>query len=219
MNPRQQVQLLLGVGLLLSASGCASIVSGQSATVKIDSYPSNAHVVIQDKHGAEVATVMTPATVSLRRGDRMFLPAKYTATVMAPGYESAQIPIHSTINPWCYGNIVLGGIPGLVVDGATGALWKPTEDTYTQHLKPLPVTEQPEPYSVGQASAPAMLWPAPAAPQTSAYPVVPTAYSPAVQPAPAVGQAAPVSVNYTTLAPAVETTPWPLSQTVQPQNF
>jgi hypothetical protein len=35
------------------------------------------------------------------------------------------VPIGSTLNPWILGNIVIGGVPGLVIDGATGAAWKP----------------------------------------------------------------------------------------------
>src|SRR6185436_1773389 len=99
----------------------ASIVRGRKADVAIDSYPTNAHVTIRDDDGRQVATVTTPGVVSLKRNRRYFLPARYTATVEAPGFATSEVPILTTVNPWIVGNIVVGGIPGLIVDNATGA--------------------------------------------------------------------------------------------------
>src|SRR5829696_10403393 len=90
--------LVLATCLLLS--GCASIISGRSADVAFDSDPSNAHVVIHDNNGRQVAAVNTPGVVSLKRNRRYFLPARYTATFEAPGYATTEVPIRSTINPW-----------------------------------------------------------------------------------------------------------------------
>ena len=84
------------VGAALASSGCASIISGRTATVQIDSNPSNAQVVIHDKHGKEVITTHTPASVELRRKDKFIWPAKYTATIDKPGYKTAIVPINST---------------------------------------------------------------------------------------------------------------------------
>ena len=108
-------------------TGCASIISGRNADVAIDSYPSNAHVVIHDNDGRQVASLNTPGVVSLKRNRRYFLPARYTATIEAPGFAPTEVPIRSTVNPWIIGNIVIGGIPGLIVDNATGAAWKPKQ--------------------------------------------------------------------------------------------
>ncbi len=32
--------------------------------------------------------------------------------------------LNAKVDPWIAGNIVIGGVPGLVVDGATGAMWR-----------------------------------------------------------------------------------------------
>jgi hypothetical protein len=127
------------IGLASSSlfSGCASIISGRHADVAIDSYPSNAHVVIHDNEGRAVASLNTPGVVSLKRNRRFFLPAKYTATIEAPGYSPAEVPIRSTVNPWILGNIVIGGIPGLIVDDATGAAWQPRHSEIHRQLLPL----------------------------------------------------------------------------------
>ena len=60
-------------------TGCASIISGRNADVAIDSFPSNAHVIIHDNNGRQVASLNTPGVVSLKRNRRYFLPARYTA--------------------------------------------------------------------------------------------------------------------------------------------
>jgi uncharacterized protein YceK len=140
------ISMALAAVHLLLTSGCASIVSGRKASIAIDSYPSNAHVVIHDKSGQEVASVNTPGVVSLDRNGRWFMPARYTATIEAPGYQTAEVPIHSTINPWILGNVVVGGIPGLVVDNATGACWKPNQDSIHQQLMPMAYAQQPPGY-------------------------------------------------------------------------
>jgi uncharacterized protein YceK len=143
--------LVVSAALLLS--GCASIISGRTATVTIDSTPSNANVVIHDKHGKEVIATHTPARVELRRKDKYIWPAKYTATIDKPGYKTATVPIDSTVNPWVAGNIVLGGVVGLVVDNATGAAWKPSVAAIEQPLEPMYVAQQPAPSMLDSAPA------------------------------------------------------------------
>jgi hypothetical protein len=149
--------------VVILSSGCASIISGRQANVAIDSYPSNAHVVIHDKTGHEVASVNTPGVVSLKRNSKWFLPARYTATIEAPGYQTAEVPIRSTINPWILGNVVVGGIPGLVVDDATGACWKPDRDAIHQQLVPAAYAQQLPPNPASAAAVP-MSYPVPPGP-------------------------------------------------------
>src|SRR3954466_10271503 len=91
---------VIGLAMCSLLSGCASIISGRNADVAIDSFPSNAHVVIHDNNGREVASLNTPGVVSLKRNRRYFLPAQYTAVIEAPGFVPAEVPIRSTVNPW-----------------------------------------------------------------------------------------------------------------------
>ena len=117
--------------------GCASIMSGRHAEVAINTNAPNARVVVRDKRGQHVASLHTPATVTLRRKDKLIFPARYTATIEAPGYQPASVPIRSTINPWILGNVIIGGIPGLVVDNVTGAAWRPRHSEIYQELTPM----------------------------------------------------------------------------------
>src|SRR5262245_54025968 len=66
----------IGVAACALFSGCASVISGRHADVAIDSYPSNAHVVVHDNDGRAVASFETPGLVSLKRNRRYFLPAR-----------------------------------------------------------------------------------------------------------------------------------------------
>jgi hypothetical protein len=144
---------LFRIAVLLAAiasfPGCASIISGRYADVTIASNPAGAHVAVHDDKNREVASFHTPGVAKLRRNRKFLMPARYTATIQSPGYQTAKVPIRSTANPWIFANIVLGGVPGLVVDGATGAVYQPTPSRIDQHLSPAPgsqATIQPATY-------------------------------------------------------------------------
>ena len=111
--------------LILSLSGCASIVDGGRKEVSVKSQPSEAKVTVYDKKGTEVVAGQTPAIFPLKRSGGYFTGAKYRIVVEKPGYKTAEIEVKSTINGWYFGNFVFGGLIGLlIVDPATGAMWK-----------------------------------------------------------------------------------------------
>jgi hypothetical protein len=137
MNHRVVFTSFVALAACALINGCASIISGRHADVAFDTYPTSAHVTVHDDDGRAVATLDTPGVVSLKRNRRFFLPARYTATIEAPGYAPTTVPIRSTVNPWILGNIIIGGIPGLVVDNATGAAWQPRQSEIHRQLAPL----------------------------------------------------------------------------------
>jgi hypothetical protein len=141
---------LIVAAALASVAGCASIISGRRSDVTFDTYPPGAHVDIRDKSGRPVSSFDAPGAVTLKRQGRFFMPAHYTATITAPGYQTAQVPIGSTLNPWLLGNIVIGGVPGIVIDSATGAAWKPKRSEIHQQLMPLEGPEELQGYSAAQ---------------------------------------------------------------------
>jgi hypothetical protein len=174
---KQGVQLAVALGVVWPMAGCASIMSGRHADVSFYSNVPGAHVVIRDKYGKQVATAEMPATVALKRKRRFFLPAKYYATMEAPGFDSKQVTIDSTVNPWIIGNAAFyyGGIVGLAIDNATGAAWTPSEETFYAELSPTYYSQQTEPSAVA-AAPPVALPPAEAFP--AAYPVTQVAQQP-----------------------------------------
>jgi hypothetical protein len=102
-------------------------VSGTSEEVRIDSRPSGARVTVQP--GSLALT--TPAEVELRRGD-----APYLLTFELDGFESRRAYISAHGNPWIYANILLGGVPGILVDWYTGAWARLTPTEIELELTP-----------------------------------------------------------------------------------
>jgi len=99
--------LMLLVGTFIF-QGCASIISGSTQSITLSSEPSRAKVRI----GGNV--FLTPATVELERKHN------HSAIFLLEGYETQQVQITKYINPWIFGNIIIGGIPGIVIDLITG---------------------------------------------------------------------------------------------------
>jgi len=106
-------------------SSCASIVSKSTYPLSINSSPSNAKVSITDKKGKEIYLGNTPANVKLKAGAGFFSRAEYQVKFSSPGYDDKIVPITFKLDGWYFGNILFGGLLGmLIIDPATGAMWK-----------------------------------------------------------------------------------------------
>lgn len=111
---------------LIALSSCASIVSKSSYNVPIGSSPSDANITITNRKGEKVFDGRTPATVKLKNGAGFFRKAEYIVKFEKEGYNSKSIVLTYDLNGWYFGNIVFGGFIGLlIVDPATGAMFKP----------------------------------------------------------------------------------------------
>ena len=119
---KSQVLLITLITLL---SGCATIVSKSRYPVYIHADPKGTNISITDRTGKEVYKGITPATITLSSGAGFFTKAEYQVKLSLPGYDEKVVPIYFKINGWYFGNIVFGGFIGmLIVDPATGAMWK-----------------------------------------------------------------------------------------------
>lgn len=106
-------------------SSCASILSKSTYPLSINSNPSNAKISITDKKGKEIYLGNTPATVKLKAGAGFFSKAEYQVKFSSPGYDEKIVPITFKLDGWYFGNLFLGGFLGmLIIDPATGAMWK-----------------------------------------------------------------------------------------------
>ncbi|HEY1112747.1 MAG TPA: PEGA domain-containing protein [Chitinophagaceae bacterium] len=131
--------------LTLLFSHCASIVSRTSYPVHIHSSPDGATVSITDKKSKEVFKGQSPATVTLKSGAGYFAKAEYQVRISAPGYAEQVIPVNYRLNGWYFGNLLLGGVLGmLVVDPITGAMWRlDTPEIFARLQKTTAFTEEP----------------------------------------------------------------------------
>jgi hypothetical protein len=107
---------ILGAGAMAAAfaalSGCASVVTGTSEVVKIESEPPGATVQIDGRHMGT-----TPRLVKLHRG------GSKQVMLYKEGFEAETLEIGTKINGWFFGNVFLGLLPG-IVDMANGSwMW------------------------------------------------------------------------------------------------
>lgn len=98
---------LLAAGL----AGCATVIHGTTQQVRFESAPPG----VTASAGSQ--TVTTPGELKLAR-DR-----SYEVTFEKPGYVSAHSHIGQTESGAVYGNILLGGLIGLLVDYSNGAAY------------------------------------------------------------------------------------------------
>lgn len=142
------------IALSVIISGCASIVSGTNQTIKINSVPDAANVKIEKLTINDNYTAFegkTPATAKLPRK------GSYLVTVSLDGYEKAKIPLDSGMNGWIWGNLVFGGIVGVMVDSTDGAANKLSPDEINVKLVRIKTTQRDEagqPYAVIYKAAP-----------------------------------------------------------------
>jgi hypothetical protein len=127
--------------------GCATIVKGTTQTVAIDTpgVP-GATCTIATQNGPRM--VGTPGTVVLDKGSQA-LPIQCTKECYLMG--SSMIP--SGTEAMTAGNVLVGGVIGLGVDAATGAMNK-YPDMVTVAMQPDPACRQPGPPPARTSRAP-----------------------------------------------------------------
>ena len=157
--------LVVTVSLVMT-QGCASIVSDSKYPVTIKSSPEGAHVVISSQHQEKMQSGVTPMTVTLpTKCDkcRFYGGEDYTVTFNKEGYNTHTVQLTRNVDGWyILGNIVFGGLVGwLIVDPATGAMWKLDEsvtgslqqvsstDTSSTSLNIVMLEDLPEKYHAG----------------------------------------------------------------------
>ncbi len=118
------------IGLLFLTSGCATVAGGwKDKEVTVTTEPPGAAVTVDGQpHG------QTPAVVKLSRK------ADHQVVVTHPGYETATLTVNQRLNPWIFGNLLFGGLVGVVVDVCTHATFTLSPDEITLKLQPVPTT-------------------------------------------------------------------------------
>ncbi len=112
---------------ILGTTGCASIISGPTQSVFVNSSPSGAKVEIDGLQAT------TPAKLELRRSQ-----ASHNVRVSKEGFEPAQMSIGRKFNPWVAGNLFwgYGVVVGVLVDFVSGGAWALETDRIDLSLAP-----------------------------------------------------------------------------------
>jgi hypothetical protein len=113
------VRLTLLGTFAVSATACATLVGGGTKQpVGISSSPSGASFAIKSSSGLQMAVGKTPQTVVLPRKN------EYQIEFTVPGYRTQSMALTKGLNGWVFGNLIIGWIPGFIIDFATGSASK-----------------------------------------------------------------------------------------------
>ena len=102
------------IGMVL-VQGCGTIMSGTTKTVHVSSSPNGADFQIVNSRLIPIVNGVTPQNVTLKRNMR------YSVTFEKENYQDQIVPIKMGINVWVFGNVLFGGIPGVIIDAISGA--------------------------------------------------------------------------------------------------
>lgn len=111
---------------LLTASGCASILDGETQVVTFNSEPKRVKIFI---NGVQVG--VTPLSLQVNRSKNTIVITK------KDGYDDEPIPLQTKLNPYFWGNILCGGVLGSTTDAYTGAMVEYAPNTYYITLEPI----------------------------------------------------------------------------------
>jgi hypothetical protein len=121
MNIERKYKCLAGaVFFLVSApmfSGCATIVKGSSQTLTVDTRPPGATCKLL-RDGETLAVVNpTPGAISIEKDKDVI-----HVTCSKEGYKICEGDVGSEFQAMTFGNILFGGLIGVVVDAGSGAM-------------------------------------------------------------------------------------------------
>jgi hypothetical protein len=123
--------------LTLLLPGCATLFEGTSQSVSISTDPAGADCTV-DRHGSRIGQVNpTPGSIHIDKSkDDLSVLCKH------PGYLPATVAESPKFQGTTFGNIIAGGVVGVIVDAASGANFAyPTEVKI--NLAPEPVQPTP----------------------------------------------------------------------------
>lgn len=147
-----QLRLLLALLLVwsLAGSGCATIATGTTETIKIKSDPSGAHVKVIPSG----KTATTPAKLDLSKSN------SYVIRITKECFEEERVEIENPMHPMFFANILLGGVIGMIVDVSSGGGFDLEPEQADVKLKPMPEcgvdapSEEAEPEAEANAESP-----------------------------------------------------------------
>jgi PEGA domain len=108
---------------LFGILSCAAIIHGKNQDVYISSQPVGAKILVDDHDYG-----ITPKTLGLPRVGRVdgepSAKKEYKVKIVLDGFEPYEIVLQRKVDGWFFGNLLIGGVIGIVVDAVTGSMYK-----------------------------------------------------------------------------------------------
>jgi hypothetical protein len=120
-----KLMTIAAAAIATNLAGCATVMNGTSTPYAAASQPDGAAVKFTNG-----ASCTTPCKLQLRRKDDV------RADITMPGYKPTYILIQSKLAGASFGNILLGGGVGAIVDGSNGASNRLYPNPLTVRLAP-----------------------------------------------------------------------------------
>lgn len=108
----RRIKLACYVLVIALSSSCATIMLSTTQEVSVSSNPAGALVT---HNGVQVGKA--PALLDLKRK------GNHRIKVELEGYEPYEVFLSRSTSGWIFGNIIFGGIPGLIIDAITGSMY------------------------------------------------------------------------------------------------
>ncbi|MEX0744210.1 MAG: hypothetical protein WD118_01300 [Phycisphaeraceae bacterium] len=118
------MRVLVVIALAFCAAGCATIVKGTTQAVALDTPGAPGAACELSSPGVGTQTITTPATFELEKSQH-----NISVTCRKPCYQDGVGVIASYTEGMAAGNVLVGGVIGLGVDAATGAMNKYADRT------------------------------------------------------------------------------------------
>ena len=126
-----QFVYLVALVLLALQTGCATVTKSANQSVTVDTRPPGAECTLE-REGETLAVINpTPGAISVEKDKDVI-----QVTCKKAGFQNSSGELDSTFESMTLGNILLGGVIGIGIDAASGAMHK-YPSTVTITLRPM----------------------------------------------------------------------------------
>jgi len=131
----------LALSLLLLSTACASITQGTTQAMTFQTEPPGASCHVS-RNGETLGIVNpTPGTITVSKSS-----AALTVRCERPGYQAGLTSVPSSLQAMAAGNLLFGGVIGLGIDAASGAMNQyPPNVAVSLPIQPPPPIPEPQP--------------------------------------------------------------------------
>jgi len=124
---KKRLRITSSLLALFLLGSCASIIHGPNQSIDFSSQPTGAKIFIDGKEYG-----ITPKTVDLKRKGRLkgeiSSKKEYAVKVELEGFYPYEVKLKREMDGWFLGNIIFGGLIGIIIDASNGAMYKLNPD-------------------------------------------------------------------------------------------